>query len=79
MADDILYRVKQIVCDEFNPPDPQAIFPETTLESLGADSLDGVNLVRALEEEFNISISDEALPDLNTVGDLARIVEALRK
>ena len=42
---------------------------------LGADSLDLVEILMSLEEEFNISIPDEAIPSIVTVGDLVKYIE----
>ena len=50
---------------------PEAKF----IEDLGADSLDIVELVMALEEEFGTEIPDEEAEKLQTVGDVARFVE----
>lgn len=43
---------------------------------LGADSLDLVEILMSLEEEFNISIPDEAIPGIVTVGDLVKYIES---
>lgn len=51
------------------------ITPETTLAELGADSLDTVELVTAIEEEFDVSIDDEAIADCRTVGDVFKLIE----
>ena len=56
---------------------PDTITMETNIvEDLGADSLDVVELIMELEDEFGIAISDEAAAELYTVG---RIVEYLEK
>ncbi len=46
---------------------------------LGADSLDLVEILMSLEEEFNISIPDEAIPSIVTVGDLVNYIEKAKK
>jgi len=45
------------------------------IDDLGLDSLDTVELVMALEEEFNIEISDEHAANTRVVGDIARLLE----
>ena len=47
----------------------------STLEDLGMDSLDVVELTMAVEEEFNIDIRDEVLDGIVTIGDLVKVVE----
>ena len=42
---------------------------------LGADSLDLVEILMSLEEEFNVSIPDEAIPGIVTVGDLVKFID----
>jgi acyl carrier protein len=48
--------------------------PESTWEQLDADSLDLVELVRALEDEYGLSIDDKELDGVNTVGDAAEML-----
>jgi acyl carrier protein len=68
MNQEIFARVKKIVIEqlEVNPDD---VKPESSFANdLGADSLDTVELVMALEEEFDIEIPDEAAEQIDTVG-----------
>ncbi len=65
--DDIFARVKKIVADQLEV-DPSEVKPEANFANdLGADSLDTVELVMALEEEFDIEIPDEAAEGITTV------------
>lgn len=62
-------RVKEIIAKELEV-DPKQLTPEAKfIEDLGADSLDIVELVMALEEEFGLDIPDEDADKLKTVGD----------
>ena len=57
--------------------DPAAVTPEASFaDDLDADSLDLVELVMALEEEFNISVEEEELTDVATIGDALTLVES---
>ena len=72
----IFEKVRDALAKQFEL-DPASVTPETNLiDDLGADSLDVVELIMDLEDEFGISISDEAAAELYTVG---RIVEYLEK
>jgi len=65
--DDIFARVKKIVAEQLEV-DPSEVKPEANFANdLGADSLDTVELVMALEEEFDIEIPDEAAEGITTV------------
>lgn len=58
--------------------DPDTISPETNLiDDLGADSLDVVELIMSLEDDYNVTISDEAAAELTTVGKIADYLESL--
>lgn len=57
--------------------DPATILPESTFEELGLDSLDGINIAFALENEFNVDIPDDALPKLRSIKDIVSGVESL--
>ena len=58
--------------------DESTIRPETNIiDDLGADSLDVVELISAMEEEYNIIITDERIRELFTVGEVADFLESL--
>ena len=67
---DIFDRLQKIISDQFSV-DPDEITSETSFESdLGADSVDLVELVMSMEEEFDIGeVREEELATLSTVGD----------
>jgi acyl carrier protein len=68
MNEAIFERVKKVVIDQLEV-DPDLVKPEATFANdLSADSLDIVELVMALEEEFDIEIPDEAAEQIDTVG-----------
>jgi acyl carrier protein len=65
----IAERVKQIVAEQLGVDDEQVTDEASFMEDLGADSLDTVELVMALEEEFDVEISDEDAEKIQTVQD----------
>ena len=68
MNQEIFERVKKIVIEQLEV-DPEQVTPEASFANdLGADSLDTVELVMALEEEFDIEIPDEVAEQIDTVG-----------
>ena len=69
-------KVKKIVVDQLGVSEDQVTPEAKFIEDLGADSLDQVELVMALEEEFGAEIPDEAAEKLATVGDAIAFIEA---
>jgi len=62
-------RVKNIIVEQLGVEESQVTDTAKFVEDLGADSLDTVELVMALEEEFSIEIPDEDAEKIVTVGD----------
>ncbi len=62
-------KVKEIVAEQLGVEEDQVTPEAAFMDDLGADSLDTVELVMALEEEFDIEISDEDAEKIATVGD----------
>jgi acyl carrier protein len=71
-----LDRVKKVVVKKLEVSDEQVLEGASFIEDLGADSLDVVELVMALEEEFDIEIPDEEAEKIKTVGDAVSFIDA---
>jgi acyl carrier protein len=72
-------RVKDIIVKQLGV-NPDQVTPEAKfIEDLGADSLDTVELVMALEEEFGNEIPDEQAEKLQSVGDVIKYIEDSQK
>jgi acyl carrier protein len=73
--DDILERVKKVVVDQLTVESAD-VKPESALQDdLGADSLDLVELMMGMEEEFEIKIDDEAAQSIKTVNDAVNFIK----
>jgi len=72
---DILEKVKAVVVEKLGV-EPEKVVPEARfIEDLNADSLDIVELVMGLEDEFGLEISDEEAENIRTVGDAIKFIE----
>lgn len=72
---DIFEQIKKILCDQLDLDEEQVTEDSEVIDDLGADSLDIVDLVMTLEEEFDTEIPDEDIEELRTVGDIVKYVE----
>ncbi len=75
MSEELTQRILKVIADSQKLP-PEKVTIDSTFEELGIDSLDGVNILFALENEFNINIPDEGVQSLRT---MRQMVEALDK
>jgi acyl carrier protein len=72
-------KVKEVIVEQLGV-DPERVKPEASfIDDLGADSLDIVELVMAMEEEFGIEIPDEDAEKLKTVADVCNYLQAKGK
>ncbi len=69
-------KVKKIVMEQLNVSEEQVTENASFVDDLGADSLDTVELVMALEEEFNIEIPDEEAEKITKISDAIDFVQA---
>lgn len=69
MANASFEKVKAIIVDQLGVEEEEVTLESSFIEDLGADSLDIVELIMALEEEFDIEVPDEDAEKLQTVGD----------
>jgi acyl carrier protein len=76
MASSVEGRVKEIVCEQLGVSEDEVTPDASFIEDLGADSLDIVELVMALEEEYEMEISDEDAEKIKTVQDVITYIEA---
>ncbi len=72
-------KVKKIIAKQLGVNEDQVVPAASFINDLGADSLDTVELVMALEEEFDIEIPDEQAEKIKTVGDAINYIKAHAK
>ncbi len=70
-----LEQVKKILAEQFSMSEDDINMDTSFVEDIGADSLDLVELVMALEQEFDLEIDDEEVENIKTVGDAVRYIK----
>ena len=74
--EEILEKVKVVIVEQLNVEEDDVVEDSAFVDDLGADSLDIVELVMALEEEFGVSIPDEDAEGIKTVGDAVAYIDS---
>ncbi|MEI3606673.1 acyl carrier protein [Pseudogracilibacillus sp. SE30717A] len=72
---DVFERVKEIIVEQLDVEESQITMEASFRDDLEADSLDVVELVMELEDEFDLEIADEEAENINTVGDAVNYIE----
>jgi acyl carrier protein len=78
-ATNIEAKVKSIIADQLGVGEDEIKLDSSFIEDLGADSLDIVELVMAMEEEFEIEIPDEEAENIKSVGDAINYINTHKK
>ena len=73
---DIEEKIKKIICEQLDVPEEDVVPAATFVDDLGADSLDQVELIMAMEEEFDLSIPDE---DAETIASVQNAIDYVKK
>ena len=71
----VFEKVKELIVEKLNVKADKVTMDARLVEDLEADSLDAVEVIMELEEEFNISSDDDAAQNIKTVGDIVRYIE----
>lgn len=71
----VFEKVKDIIVNQLEVDESKITLNASIIDDLDADSLDLVDMVMSLEEEFDIEISDEHIDIIKTVGDLVKYIE----
>lgn len=72
----VFEKVRAIMCDQFDVEEDKVTLETNIVDDLGADSLDVVDLIMSLEEEFDLEIPDEEIENIRLVSDLVKYIEA---
>ncbi len=72
-------KVRKLLCEQLNISEDKVTMESKFIDDLGADSLDVVEMLMTLEDEFNITVTDEESVALKTVGDIVKLIDAKSK
>ncbi len=68
-------KIRKIICEQLDVPEKDVVPEASFVDDLGADSLDQVELIMAMEEEFDVSIPDEDAEKIATVQDAINYIK----
>ncbi|MBU1275162.1 MAG: acyl carrier protein [Proteobacteria bacterium] len=77
--DDIKTKVKEIICEQLSVASEDVVPEASFVDDLGADSLDLVEMIMAMEEAFDVSIADEDAEKIKTVQDAWNYIEKIKQ
>ena len=73
--EEIFDKLKELFVDQLGVEEDEVTMEASMQDDLGADSLDLVDLVMSVEEEFGVKVADEDLENIKTVGDIVNYIE----
>ncbi len=68
-------KVKELIAKQLNKPVDSITDEKEIVKDLGADSLDVVEMLMSLEEEFNVTVPEEEAVNIKTVGDIVKLID----
>ena len=71
----VFERIREIICDQLDLEEDKVTMDSDIMEDFEADSLDVVDLVMSIEDEFGLEVPDDQIENFRTVGDVARYIE----
>ena len=72
----VFEKIRDILCEQLDLSEDAVTPDSSVVDDLGADSLDVVDLIMTLEDEFNIEIPDEEIENIKVVDDLVKYIES---
>ena len=71
----VFERIREIICDQLDLEEDKVTMDSDIMEDFEADSLDVVDLVMTIEDEFGLEVPDDQIENFRTVGDVVRYIE----
>ena len=71
----VFERIREIICDQLDLEEDKVTMDSDIMEDFEANSLDVVDLVMSIEDEFGLEVPDDQIENFRTVGDVVRYIE----
>ena len=71
----VFEKLKEIISEQLDIDESKITMDSELIEDLGADSLDVVDLVMSIEDEFDMEVPDDAIENMKTIGDAVKFIE----
>ena len=71
----VFERIREIICDQLDLEEDKVTMDSDIMEDFEADSLDVVDLVMSIEDEFGLEVPDDQIENFRTVGNVVRYIE----
>ena len=75
----VFEKVKEIIVEQLGVEEDDVTLESSFIDDLGADSLDAVEIIMTLEEEFDIQVDDSNFQNIKCVGDVVKCLESIVK
>ncbi len=74
----VFEKIRNILCEQLDIEEDTVTMESNIAEDLGADSMDVVDLIMSIEDEFEIEVPDEKIESIKTVGDVVNYIEQMK-
>ena len=71
----VFEKLREIICEQLQVNEDEVTMESNIRDDFDADSLDFVDIVMSIEDEFSVEVPDEAIDDIKVVGDLVKFIE----
>lgn len=74
----VFEKIRKILCEQLDIEEDTVSMESNIAEDLGADSMDVVDLIMSIEDEFEVEVPDEKIESIKTVGDVVNYIEQMK-
>ncbi len=71
----VFEKIKEIICEQLEVDEKKVTMESSLIDDLGADSLDLIDLVMSIEDEYDVEVPDDMIESIKTIGDVVKFIE----